>query len=200
MWFYACKTTCLASEILVSIGSSPHLWFLHSKQGLLDPDNKSLWYQTSTAALCVQNSDLMTTIAWFYGSQTSPVIICMEISVPNIRITSIYGFQPLSVVFACKIASFGADFLASMGPSPYLWFLHAKPRLLDPNNKSLWVPDINCRFVHAIQRDYHQNYLSLWFPAFTTFLHAKQRLLEQNYNSPWVPYPTCRFLHLKQRE
>ena len=52
-----------------------------------------------------------------------------------------------------------------MGPSPYLWFFHAKQRLLDPKNKSLWVPDITCHFVHGIQRDYKQNYLSLWVPA-----------------------------------
>ena len=24
------------------------------------------------------------------------------------------------------------------------------------------VPDITCRFVHAKQRDWHQNYLSVW--------------------------------------
>ena len=52
-----------------------------------------------------------------------------------------------------------------MGPSPYLCFFHAKQRLLDPKNKSLWVPDITCHFVHGIQRDYKQNYLSLWVPA-----------------------------------
>ena len=49
---------------------------------------------------------------------------------------------------ACKIES-----QACMGPSPHLWVLHTKQRLLDPNNKSLWVPDITCRFAHAIQRD-----------------------------------------------
>ena len=33
-----------------------------------------------------------------------------------------------------------------MGPSPSLWFLHAKQRLLEQNYKSLWVPDLICRF------------------------------------------------------
>ena len=27
-----------------------------------------------------------------------------------------------------------------MGPCPHLWFLHAKQRLLDQNNESLWAP------------------------------------------------------------
>ena len=40
-----------------------------------------------------------------------------------------------------------------MGRSPRLSFLEAKQRLLDQNNKSLWVPDMTCRFVHAKRRD-----------------------------------------------
>ena len=46
-----------------------------------------------------------------------------------------------------------AELLVSMGPSPHLWFLLAKQRLLDLNYKSLWVPDITCCFVNEIQRD-----------------------------------------------
>ena len=42
LWFSACKTACLASEILVSMGPSPQLRFLHAKQRLLDTNNKSL--------------------------------------------------------------------------------------------------------------------------------------------------------------
>ena len=40
-----------------------------------------------------------------------------------------------------------------MGPNPYLWFLDAKQRLLEQNYKSLWVPDMTCRFVDAKHRD-----------------------------------------------
>ena len=109
--------------------------------------------QPSSVVLCVENSDFRTKIACLYGSKTSPVILCMQNSVPSIRITSIYGSQPSSVVFGCKTATLGPDLQVSMGPSPHLWFLHAKQRLLDPNSKSLWVPDITCRFVPAIQSD-----------------------------------------------
>ena len=64
-----------------------------------------------------------------------------------------------------------------MGPSPHLWFLQAKQRLLDQNYKSLWVPDLTCRFVHAKQRDLHQNDKSVLVPALISgFVHAKQRL------------------------
>ena len=39
---FACKTAWLASELLVSMGPSPRVCFLHAKQRLLDQNNKSL--------------------------------------------------------------------------------------------------------------------------------------------------------------
>ena len=45
-----------------------------------------------------------------------------------------------------------------MCPSPHLWFLNAKQRILDKNYKSLRIPDLTCRFVHAIQCNWQQNY------------------------------------------
>ena len=54
---------------------------------------------------------------------------------------------------ACTTACLATELLVSMVPSLHLWFLHAKQRLLDKNYKSLWVPDLTCRFVHAKQRD-----------------------------------------------
>ena len=113
----------------------------------------------------MQNSDFWSRITSLYVSQAWPVILCMYKSVLSIRITCLYGSQPSSVGFAYKTAHFGPELQVSMGARPHLWFLHAKQRRLDPNNKSLLVPDITCRFVHAKLRNYHQNNLSLWVPA-----------------------------------
>ena len=62
-----------------------------------------------------------------------------------------------------------------MGPSPHLWFLDAKQRLLDQNNKSLWFPDFICGLCMQKQRDYPSESLvtmgpspHLWFWAFKT--------------------------------
>ena len=41
--FSECKTACLASEILVSMGPSSHLWFLDANQPLLDQKCMSQW-------------------------------------------------------------------------------------------------------------------------------------------------------------
>ena len=170
--FCACKTAWFTLEWQVYMGSSPHLCFsmqnsdfvirltslygsqissvvLSTHNRVLSTRIKRLYgFQPSPVVLCMQNinfstwitslygfqtsmqtSDFWTEIACLYGSQNSPVIFCMQNSVPSFRIASLYGSQPSSVVFACKTA------------------------ILDPNNKSLWVPDITCRFVHAIQRD-----------------------------------------------
>ena len=174
--FCAFTTAWLAPEILGSMGPSPHLLFLHAKQPLLDQSTSLLVYQTSPVVLCMQNSVICTRIKRLYGfqlspvvlcmqnsdfwtritnlywSQTSPVVLCRQYSVISIRNTCLYGSQPLSVVFACITATFGPDYKFSMGTRPHLSFLHAKQRLLDQNNKSLWVPDMTYRFVHVQQR------------------------------------------------
>ena len=154
----------------------------------------------------MENSNFWTRITSLYASQIWPAILRMYKSVLSIRITSLYLFQPSSVVFesktvsfgpekqismgttphlsfcTCKTSTFGAELqlsmglrphlsfsacktawiatelLVSMGPSPHLWFLDAKQRLFDQNYKSLWVPGLTCRFVHAKQRDLHQIY------------------------------------------
>ena len=105
-------------------------------------------------------------------SQISPTVLCLQCCVISTRTTCLYGSQPFSVVFAIKTATFGAELqvfmgprhdllfcayktawlaselLVSMSPISHVWFLDAKQRLLDRNNKSLLVPDITCRCVH----------------------------------------------------
>ena len=150
--FIVCTRACLASESLVSMGPSPCLWFLHANHRLLDQHTSLYW------------------------SQTSPVVLCMYKSVLSIGITSLYWTQPSSVVFACKTSTFGpayksllvpdltcrfvhvqraclaSELLVSIGPSPHLWFLHAKQRVLDQNNKSLCFPEMTCHFLYVQER------------------------------------------------
>ena len=176
LWFCACKTETLALELKVSVGQRPNVWFLHVKQRLWDQNNYSLWVpdmtsclrmynsvlsiritslhgsQPSSVVMCFQKRDFRTRIAYLYGSQhssavlcsqksdfrtlvaclhwpqTTPVISCLQNGMPSIRITSLYGFQPSSEVFGCKTAT------------------------LERNNKSLWVPDLICGFVHSKER------------------------------------------------
>ena len=53
---------------------------------------------------------------------------------------------------ACKTVTLGAELQVSVGPRHHLWFFQAKQRLLEQNDKSLWIRDMNCRFVHVQQR------------------------------------------------
>ena len=46
----------------------------------------------------------------------------MQNSVLSTRITSLYGSQPSSVVFACKTETLGPELQVSMGPRPHLSF------------------------------------------------------------------------------
>ena len=149
----------------------------------------------------MQNSDFWIGITSLYVSQTSPVVLCMHYSVISTRNTCLSGSQSLSLVFAFKTATFGAELqvsigtrphlsfcacktawlaselLVSIGPNPHLWFLQAKQRLLDQNYKSIGVPDLTSRLVHAKQHDLHQNDKSIWVPVLICgCVHAKQGL------------------------
>ena len=62
-----------------------------------------------------------------------------------------------------------------MGPSPHLWFLHAKQQLWDQNYSSLWVPDLTYVFfafkTAALAPELQVSIgpsPHLWFCAFTT--------------------------------
>ena len=127
--FCACKTAYLAPELLVSMCPSPHLGFLHAKQRILEQNFKSLWVPDLICSFCQQNSAFRTRTSSLYGSQISSVVLSTHNSVLSTRMNRLYWFA-----HTCG-------------------FVHAKQRLLDPNNKSLCVPDITCRFVHVIQRD-----------------------------------------------
>ena len=48
------------------------------------------------------------------------------------RIKSIYGFQPLFVVFACKTAKLSPELQVSMGPRLRLWICAHKTACLAP--------------------------------------------------------------------
>ena len=91
---------------------------------------------------------------------------------------------------AWKTAWLASESLVSMGPSPYLWLLHANKRLLEQNYKSLEVPGLSCHFVRAKQRNLHQNDKSICVPALVCgFVHAKQQLLR---SSPRLWFCACK--------
>ena len=125
---FACKTAWLEPELIVSVGPSPHVWFLNTKQRLL------------------------TKITNLYWSQTSPVVLGMQYSVIRARITCLYGSQSLSVVFACKTGWFAPEWQVYMDSSPHLWFCALKTATLRPNCTCLWVLDLTCDLLHAKQR------------------------------------------------
>ena len=109
------RTAWFASELLVSLCPSPHLWFLQ------------------------RNWDFWIRITSFYGSLTSPVILCMQNSVISISITSLYRSQPSSVAFAFKTEAFGPELQISMCPWPHLSFCAWKTTWLAPAYLPLWV-------------------------------------------------------------
>ena len=112
--FFAFKTATLAPEFQISIGPSPHLWFCAFTTATLRPELIVSTGHRYHLSPDTQNSVISTRIISLHVSQTLPVFLCMPNNVISIRITSLYGCQPSSVVFAGKRATFGSELKVSM--------------------------------------------------------------------------------------
>ena len=95
----------------------------------------------------MQNRVISTRISSLYWSQLSFVVFAFKTGTLGTELQVSLGPRPHLWFLAFKTASLAPELQVSMGLSPHLWFLHAKQRLLDQNYKSLWVPDLTCRFV-----------------------------------------------------
>ena len=103
---FECKTAAFEAELQVSMCPSSHLWFFHVKQRILDQNFKSLWVPALICGFCIPNSEIWPRITSLYGSQTSPALLCNQIGVICTRISSLYWFQPSSVVLCLQNSDF----------------------------------------------------------------------------------------------
>ena len=154
--------------------------------------------QTSPAVLCLQCSVISTRTTCLYGFQPFSVVFAFKTAPFGAELQVCMGPRPHLSFCPCKSAWLAPEILVSMSPRHNLSFSACKTAWLAPSlygsqpssvvfacktatfsleYKSLWVPDLNCRFVHAKQRDLHKNKMTIWVPALTCgFVHAKQRL------------------------
>ena len=149
----------------------------------------------------------------------------MQNNVISIRITSLYGSQPSSVVFPCKTAAFGSELQVSMGPSAHLWFcafttailwpelivsMCPRPHLLFCACKTSWLAPELLVSMGARPRLPFCACKTTWLASellvsmgpnpHLWFLIAKQWLYDQNHQSLLVPHLTCHFVHAKLRD
>ena len=132
--------------------SQPSSVVFACKTASFGPAYKSLWAPDLTCRFVHTNSVISTRNTTFSGFQPSSVVLCIPNSALMTKIGSLYESQPSCVVFGCKRATFGLELQGSFVQKPHLLFFHAKLRLLDQNNNSLWVPDMTCHCVHVQQR------------------------------------------------
>ena len=172
---------------------------MHAKQRLLDPKNKSLWVPDLTCpfvhakhrdlqqnmksmrvpaiicVFCIQNRDFWTRITNLYGSQTWPVVLCMQNSVISTwktsllwvpalmcgfwmqnsdlwtRITSLYGSQTLPIILCMYNGVISIRINNLYGSQPSSVVYACKTATFWPDLQSLRVPDLTCRFVQGNQ-------------------------------------------------
>ena len=150
---FAFKTATLGPELQVPMGSRHHLWLCAFKTATLAPEL------------------LVSMVPWLHLS-----FLCLQNNVISVWITSLYGSQPSSVVFACKTSTFGSELQVSIGPRIRLLTCEYKTASLDPEWRLSIGPSLH-----------------LWFCAFTTATLASEILV-------WMcPSPHLWLLHAKQR-
>ena len=97
-WFCACKTAWLAAEILVSMGPIPQLLFCVRKTTTLAPKLQVSMDPSPHLWLLRAKRDFWIWIPNLYGSQTWPMVLCMQNSVISNRNTSLHGSHTSAVV------------------------------------------------------------------------------------------------------
>ena len=101
-------------------------------------------------------------------SQTPPVVLCMQNSAISIRITSLNGSLPSSVVYGCKTATFGPQYQVSIGPRHKLSFCACKTAWFAPQLLVSIGPSTLLLFMYAKQRLFDQKKTSLYGPQTST--------------------------------
>ena len=97
---FACKTAHFGPEFQVSMGPIPHLRFLHAKQRVLPQNYKSLWVPDLTCPCVQSNGVICTRISSLYWFQPSSVVLCLQNSDFMTRFTNLYGSQTSSVALS----------------------------------------------------------------------------------------------------
>ena len=147
-----------------------------AKQRDLHQIDKSICVPALICGFCRQNRDIWTSIQVSMGTRPhlsfcaykttwlAPELLVSTGSSPHLwlcafktatlgpKLHASMGLRPHLSFCACNTAWLASELLVSMGPSPHVRFFDIKQRLLDWSKKSLWVPDITRRFVHAKQR------------------------------------------------
>ena len=86
-----------------------------------------------TSVICTRMTSLygFQPFLWFFSCKTATLRPDLQVRMGSKRIKRLYGFQPSRVVLCTESATLAHEFLVSIGPSPHLWLLHGKQRLLD---------------------------------------------------------------------
>ena len=172
--FCACNTAWLAPELHVSMGPSPLCGFKTAPFGALGPTPhlsfcpcKSAWLvpEILVSVVFCDAPEIQSLWVPLLDKTESRVQVSAGVPDPTCRFVHAKqrDFAPELLLSmgcsshlwfcACKTATLGLEIQSLLVNRLHLWILHAKQRLLDQNNKSLWVPDFTCDFVQSKQRD-----------------------------------------------
>ena len=104
--FFGWKTAPFGLELQGSVCQKPHLLFLHAKFDFWTRITSLYGSQTLPVVLCMENSNFTTRLTILNGSQTSSAVLSTHNSVLNRRTKNIYWFQTSPVVLYLQNSDF----------------------------------------------------------------------------------------------
>ena len=131
------------------MGPSPHLGFLHTKQRLLDQNNKSPCVPDLTYGFLQQNNVISFSL---YGSQPSSVVFACKTTTFGSELQVSMGPRLRLLICECKKACLGPELRLSVGPSLHLWFCSFKTATLSSELLVSSGPRPHLRILYAKQR------------------------------------------------
>ena len=157
----ACITAWFLQEWQVYIGSSPHLWFLHTIKRLLEQNyksllvpeltcrfihaiqrdfhrnDKSIWVAALICGFVLQNSEFRPDLQVCMGPRHHLLFWAHITACLAQEWKDYISSCPHLWFYTCKSARLAPEKLVSMCPSTHLLFLHAKQRPLEQRYKSV---------------------------------------------------------------
>ena len=126
------QNSVIGTRMTSLYGFQPSSVFLkNAKQPLYDQTyklHKSLGPRPHLLLSAYKTAYLTFRITTLYGSQLSSVVFASKTATFGAEIQVSIGPRPHLSFCASKTACLTSELLVSMGPSPHMWFLHSKLR------------------------------------------------------------------------
>ena len=150
--FFACKRAPFCPELQVSVGPRPHLSFCACKTACLASELLVYGFQPSSVIFGCETATFGPEQQVSIGPRHHLSFCACKTEWLAQELLVFMGPSPHLWIFDAKQRLFGKNYKSLWVPDFTSRFVHAKQHDIHQTEKSLWVPALKCDFFHAKQR------------------------------------------------